>query len=142
MSSVKKPSKLYIAVGRLDNETAYSVIIVDSRLAVIDMWSDYIGRASELEAYLIGLINGLRRAFELKYTSLEVFVSSNEVVDILNNKCKSVSSNLRDLCMEVIKFVKKFGKVDVRYIEIEENNRAFSLACKALDIKGRYPPIL
>lgn len=121
---------------------AIGVVIETDYGAVIDMWGEFIGVATNNVAEYMALIKGLKRLIELSIKEAIVRSDSQLLINQLNGRYRVKSKNILPLYLEAISLCRDLTCIEFEYISREENLRADSLANKALDIRGRYPPIL
>ena len=122
--------------------SAIGVVIEAEYGYVIDMWGDYIGIATNNVAEYTALIRGLKKILDLKIREVKIFSDSELLVKQLNGDYRVKDKKLKKLFEEVKELEKKFNRILYQHIPRERNTRADSLANMALNIKGRYPPIL
>jgi ribonuclease HI len=120
--------------------SAIGIVIENEYHAVIDMWGEYIGLATNNIAEYMALKKALLRAKELSLDNITVYSDSLLLVRQLRGIFKVRSSNLYRLFCDVKEIEKSFNKVEYAYVPREKNYRADSLAKMALKIRGRYPP--
>lgn len=122
--------------------SAIGVVIEAEYGYVIDMWGDYIGIATNNVAEYMALIRGMEKLLELKIREVKIFSDSELLVKQLNGEYRVKDKKLRKLFVRVKELEKEFNTILYQHIPRDRNTRADSLANMALNIEGRYPPIL
>ena len=118
------------------------VQVLDEKNEVLGELPEYIGEATNNVAEYTALIKGMERLLELKIREVKVFSDSQLVIKQLNGEYHVKDRKLRELFKKVKELEAYFSNISYYHIPRERNSRADSLANMALDIKGRYPPIL
>ncbi len=121
---------------------AIGVVIETDYGAVLDMWGEYIGVATNNVAEYRALIEGLKNILVLGLDKVIVRSDSQLLVNQMKGIYKVKSRNLLPLYLEAVSLSKKLSSIKYEYISRDTNVRADALANKALDVRGRYPPII
>jgi|SRR5215471_7757924 len=95
--------------------------------------SEYLGETTNNQAEYQALLLGLKKAQELKLTTLKVFLDSELVVKQLNGDYKVKHPDLIPLYREVVALLKKFPSIAVAHVYREKNKEADKLANLAID---------
>jgi len=95
--------------------------------------SEYLGETTNNQAEYQALLLGLKKAEELKLTTLKVFLDSELVVKQLNGDYKVKHPDLIPLYREVSALLKKFPSIAVAHVYREKNKEADKLANLAID---------
>jgi ribonuclease HI len=95
--------------------------------------SEYLGETTNNQAEYQALLLGLKKAEELKLTTLKVFLDSELVVKQLNGDYKVKHPDLIPLYRQVTVLLKKFPSIAVAHVYREKNKEADKLANLAID---------
>jgi len=95
--------------------------------------SKYLGVATNNQAEYIALIEGLKKAKELKAKEVDVFMDSELVVKQLNREYKVKNKDLAPLFLQVYNLSLNFSKISFSHIYREANKVADALANEAMD---------
>lgn len=120
--------------------SAIGIVIETDYGAVIDMWGEYIGEATNNIAEYTALLRGMRRLLELGIGEIIVFSDSELLIKQLKGIYRVRDEKLKKIYFMIKSLENRFEKITYVHIERNKNFRADSLANKALDIRGRYPP--
>ncbi len=101
-----------------------------NRLAEI---SKYLGKTTNNQAEYKALIEGLKRAQELKAKDVECFLDSELVVKQLKKEYKVKNKELAPLFLEVYNLSQSFDNIKFIHIPREKNKEADHLANLAMD---------
>jgi ribonuclease HI len=93
----------------------------------------YVGTATNNKAEYLALIDGLRKAAELRPDRLEVFLDSQLVVEQVSGRYKVRNADLQPLHRQVVTLLKTFPRVTVSHVPRERNRGADALANRAID---------
>ena len=122
-------------------DAAIGVVVETEYGAVIELWGEYIGVATNNEAEYRAIISGLSFLRDIGYRGhVQVYSDSELVVNQLNGVYRVRSGKLKKLYDEVKRLEANFSEVKYIHVDRAMNRRADSIANKALDIKSRYPP--
>jgi len=126
---------LYIDGGARGNPgpaAAAYVLETDDR-TVLEARGEPIGVATNNVAEYRALINGLRKAFELGVTELEVISDSELLVRQMTGEYRVKNRALIDLSLEAAGLVRQIGRVRFTAVKRERNTLADRLVNDALD---------
>ena len=98
-----------------------------------------IGVTTNNVAEYTGLIEGLKAAFELKATQVDVRMDSKLVVEQMSGRWQIKNAGLRPLAAEAAKLVSRFERVTFEWIPRERNKAADALANRAMDEAAGKP---
>ncbi len=121
---------------------AIGIVIETEYGAVIDMWGEYIGEATNNVAEYTALIRGLERLIALGFKEVIVRSDSQLLINQMTSVYRVKSSKIIPLYSKAKFLLENFSIAVFEYINRDRNKRADSLANKALDIRERYPPRL
>ena len=133
-----------VKVGILKGEKgySYSIWIETDYNAVIDMWSDYITVKKIEEVYTLVTCEMLRKFNRIIHepSSFHILVDNRDFKDYLDGILgNDMNSLFEDMTGERPKYE---ITISVDVTEFPTDDRVYSLAMMALDMKRRYPPIL
>ncbi len=115
-----------------------SIVVEDDRGVVYDLWGEYYGDyeyVTGVKKLLGAAINLVEHNPELVRGSLTIYICKN--VAALFRSPKYIDKLLEEIIVE------RLGndiKLSIKKIDLEEYKRGYSLALKAYNIRGRYPP--
>ncbi len=104
------------------------MVLEDASGREIAAWGRKIGTATNNAAEYIAMIEGLRRALEMGFKSIEVRTDSQLMERQLNGKYKVKSASLQPLFEESKSLLGKFEKWTVKHVRRECNKKADKLA--------------
>ena len=118
---------------------AVGVLVCDEQGEILLEHCETIGEATNNVAEYRALIEGLKRALELKASQVECYLDSELVVKQLRGEYKLKHYNMQKLFDEVRKMERNFRQVSYTHVRREEGNmrRADQLVNLALDESGR-----
>ncbi len=118
---------------------AVGVLVCDEQGEILLEHCETIGEATNNVAEYRALIEGLKRALELKASQVECYLDSELVVKQLRGEYKLKHYNMQKLFDEVRKMERNFRQVSYTHVRREEGNmrRADQLVNLALDEAGR-----
>lgn len=133
-----------VKVGILKGEEgySYSIWIETDYGAVIDMWSDYITVKKIEEVYTLVTREMLKKFNRIIHepSSFYILVDNRDFKDYLNG---ILGNDMNRLFEEMTGEKPKYEiTISVDVTEFQTDDRVYSLAMMALDMKRRYPPIL
>jgi ribonuclease HI len=114
-------------------EAGAGVVFKDAEGGVVEKTALYLGRATNNMAEYKALIHALRRARELKATSLQVYSDSELLVHQINGRYRVRVPHLQKLCQEAIRLMRDFQDVNISHISREKNAEADEQANRAID---------
>jgi ribonuclease HI len=140
--SVKTPSYMTDEVFRIEFDggargnpgaAGFGVVIRAADGTPIVTVGKFIGNATNNVAEYSGLIEGLRRAIELKLRRVEVFGDSELVVKQMNGQYKVRNAGLKPLFEQAQTLAREFEKVSFAHVRREQNAHADKLYNRAID---------
>ncbi len=108
-------------------------VLYGSQDEIIASFSVYLGKTTNNQAEYRALLRGLELALENKVENLECYLDSELVVKQLNREYKVKNKNLASLFLKAWNLSMNFKKISFNHIRREYNQKADSLANKAMD---------
>ena len=115
---------------------AYGYVLEADDGTVLDARGEAIGVATNNVAEYSALIAGLRRAFELGITELEVVSDSQLLVKQMLGEFRVKNEALGQLHAEASALTRRIGGVEYRWVRRFHNEEADRLVNEALDALG------
>lgn len=110
------------------------VVLYNEDKEVIEEISKHIGEATNNIAEYKAIIEGLKKAKELKAEELDCYLDSELVVKQLNGEYKVKNQGLAPLYLEIHNLKLSFKKITFTHIKRALNAEADALANKAMDL--------
>ena len=115
---------------------AYAYVLEADDGTVLAAEGQPIGVATNNVAEYRALVEGLRRAAELRVDEVEVVSDSELLVKQMRGEYRVKNAALRELSLEAARLARTVGKVTYRAVRREHNELADRLVNEALDAAG------
>ncbi len=109
------------------------IVFFNKENKVIKEFCKYIGESTNNQAEYTALYTALRKASELGYKNIHIFLDSELVVRQMLGIYKVKNNKLKELYNKIKELEKNFKNIEYHHIPREKNKYADSLVNKAID---------
>ncbi|MDE3088390.1 MAG: ribonuclease HI family protein [Chloroflexota bacterium] len=121
------------AARRNPGPASIGIVLTDAHGKELAELGERIGATTNNVAEYRALLRGLECAAAQHADEIEIRLDSELLVKQLNGAYRVRAANLKPLCAQAQRALRKFDRVSIRHVPREQNRRADALANAALD---------